>query len=112
MGYYTRYELETSDGHAEPHEQALCEISGYSIDMFSGESIKWYDHEDHLKQHSLKHPDVVFFLKGEGEESGDIWAKWFKSGEMQVWRLAISLPDIDHPPSPWPSATPGPSSAD
>ena len=78
---------------------------------FQYELGKWYEHEDHMLQYSLRHPGVTFYLQGYGEEATDIWAKWFKSGESQEWRLDPDIPGIDDLPSPWPSETPGTSSA-
>jgi len=109
MGYYTHYELETSDGVAGEHMDAIATLAMYA-NLFE-EAVKWYDHEDQMIEYSKKHPTVVFYLTGDGEESLDIWAKWFKNGEVQRWRLVLTMPGIDDPPYPWPSETPGASSA-
>jgi hypothetical protein len=36
-------------------------------------------------------PTVLFTLKGEGEESGDMWFKYFKNGKMQVAMARIEF---------------------
>lgn len=59
------------------------------------ESCKWYDHEDDMKRLSLRFPDVVFTLNGTGEESGDVWVKYFKAGKMQVDKVEIKLAPFD-----------------
>lgn len=33
--------------------------------------------------------------------AGDIWVKWFKAGDMRVWRLAVNIPEGFTPPEPW-----------
>lgn len=110
MGYSTHYCLETSDGDRGSHMQAIGQLSGYGATLFE-EGWKWYEHEDHMLQYSRRHPDVTFWLQGNGEGIDDVWVKWFKNGEMQSWTLDYDIPGIDDLPSPWPSETPGASSA-
>ncbi len=112
MGYYTRYNLDiavvdvkTGELHPSPTVQAklqwgmtsllseLKEISGY--DYLFGEDIKWYEHEDNMRKISKKYPDVLFTLSGEGEESDDIWKKYFLNGKMQKARAKIVIPEFD-----------------
>lgn len=68
-----------------------CEDASYALDEDGScyESCKWYDHEVQLKAFSKKHPEVLFKLKGEGEESGNLWIKYFKNGKMQVAEAKI-----------------------
>ena len=40
-------------------------------------------------------PTTVFRLRGEGEESGDVWVKFFKNGKVQTEKLKVELPDFD-----------------
>ena len=111
MGYYTHYTLETDHEHdMEKFEAAIREVSGYGCNMFE-ESIKWYDHEKDMLAVSKQFPDVTFFLTGTGEESTDLWAQWFKNGEVKTWALEVNMPGIDDLPSPWGSEKPGESSA-
>lgn len=94
MGYYTRYEL-SIDGAADSdriHEEVIAE-SGYS-NPFEDE-CKWYDHEAHIKNVSARHPGVIFTLHGEGEESGDIWKKYFLNGKVQVAKAEIIIAGFD-----------------
>ncbi len=56
---------------------------------------KWYDNEDDLVEFSQKYPDIVFTLEGEGEESGDIWKKYFKNGEKQIAHTEIKIDEYD-----------------
>lgn len=118
MGYETKYKLEVSgelsskkkiEGEDENGNPAwilvtetidardlLEEVranSGYQY-LF-GESVKWYDHEDQLRYISKKYPNLVFELNGEGEESGDIWIKYFKNGKMQHCEAKITFDPFD-----------------
>ena len=111
MGYDTRYSLDISqtdvlkeikglDANGKPAsifvremldynsiKKEICELSGYSYCWI--EACKWYDHETDMRKFSKKYKDVVFTLSGEGEESGDLWIKYFKNGKMQVSKARI-----------------------
>jgi hypothetical protein len=88
MGYCTSYTL-AWDKHdcdvaineyirnSEMHNYALEE------DGRCYGSCKWYDHEADMREMSKVFPDAVFDLYGEGEETGDLWHKYFKNGKMQ-----------------------------
>ena len=102
MGYYTRFKLETND--PEVMEELLKkEIRSYGetfdylfdIDGDSYDSYKWYDHELDMKEVSKGFPGVLFTLKGEGEEAGDLWVKYFKDGKMQSCPAKIVFDSYD-----------------
>jgi len=97
MGYYTTYTLSTTQGYdnQEEIEEKLQEISGYSIEFGWNDSCKWYTHEQDMKELSKSYPETTFLLEGEGEESGDIWQKYFKNGKMQVCKAEIVFPVFD-----------------
>lgn len=63
--------------------------------MAEGEPTKWYDHEKDMLSVSREWPDRVFRLDGEGKESGDIWVKFFKDGQVQMVKAEIKLGDFD-----------------
>ena len=97
MSYYTNYTLSTTSRNEdrEEIEETLNEISGYNIEFGWNDSCKWYNHEKHMKELSKIYPDTIFLLEGEGEESGDIWRKYFKNGKMQVCKAEIVFPAFD-----------------
>lgn len=100
MGYYTNYSLETDSQENKNIIEEFREIDGnakYAIDANGDcqEWTKWYDHEEDLKNFSKNYPDVIFILSGEGEESGDIWKKYFKNGKMQVAQAKISFEEFN-----------------
>ena len=48
-----------------------------------------------MLEYSANHPEYLFILDGEGEESGDIWRKFYKDGKSYEWKLEYALPDFD-----------------
>ena len=56
---------------------------------------EWYNHEPEMRKLSSKFPDVLFTLKGAGEESWDIWKKHFKGGKMQICQAKITFEHFD-----------------
>jgi hypothetical protein len=99
MGYYTNYELEIVGGHKDVIEEIVLsdEDTFYGIDAdgSSIDSVKWYGHEEDFKTVSKKYPELVFKLKGEGEEAGDVWIKYFKNGKMQSCPAKITFDEFD-----------------
>lgn len=107
MGYCTRYKLNwdckksktTWDDISD--EIALRQKAGtdffYAVDENGdcSDSCKWYDHETEVAQFSKIYPDVLFELSGEGEESGDIWKKYFKNGKMQLCQVKMTFDPFD-----------------
>ena len=59
------------------------------------DGMKWYDHDKDMRIISTKFPDVVFILKGEGEESGDLWIKYYKNGKMQGSTAKVVYEEFD-----------------
>lgn len=103
MGYYTRFNLEiqTID---QPNDVCHNDIwlwiknQNEKSDMFyglNGDGVKWYDHEDAMRKLSTKYPEFLFSLSGEGEETGDIWRKYFKGGKMQRADAVIAFEEYD-----------------
>lgn len=95
MGYYTRYTLEVNDetyGMID-HKEKISKISGYN-NPFDDE-VKWYGHEGDMKKYSKLNKGILFKLIGEGEESNDLWIKYFKDGKMQVCKARITYDEYD-----------------
>lgn len=98
MGYQTYYQLEVEP--AEKLEELLDEPLGEGDEEWKlgdplEESCKWYEHEKEMVEFSKRFPEAVFHLHGEGEESGDLWYKDFKNGQVQVRRAEIVYPEYD-----------------
>lgn len=98
MGYYTYYQIEIenvtdADLTKDEHIEQIEKTSGYQ-GLFE-ETVKWYEHEEQMKEYSKKHPSILFILSGEGEESGDIWKQYFKGGKSQICKAKITFDEFD-----------------
>jgi hypothetical protein len=105
MGYYTYFQLETSDegemstcptcgGHVNLDHRTMIAKFLEDYDPFE-ESCKWYDWEDDMRRYSLLHPDVLFTISGEGEETGDIWKAYIKNGKVQEEVAEVQIAAFD-----------------
>lgn len=95
MGYYTQFSVRVSPDLPEILE-AMEEEDGtfYALDE-GADSCKWYEHESDMCELSRRFPDALFELRGEGEESGDIWRKYFKNGRIQRCSAQITFDPFD-----------------
>ena len=96
MGYYTKYELKSDPdiiGTTEFKEKfnKICGWSSYVLE----ESLKWYRHEENMREISKSYSATLFLLSGEGEESGDIWRKYFWNGKMQYCEAIVTFEEFD-----------------
>lgn len=86
MGYNTSFILECSDENVmnefSKHKEELINFLTFSNGKLRG-TWKWYDHEYDMRSLSERYPGVIFTLHGAGEESGDLWRKYFLNGKMQ-----------------------------
>lgn len=84
-----------------------------------GDTVKWYDHEEHLKLASNNVLGYVLCLRGEGEESGDVWTAYAYRGrsykvKQKPWVPPPPDPTIIGPfsaPDPEPTPPPTPRQA-
>ena len=93
MGYETFFNLEI--GHQPGIElqdvaKTLCDVMGdddpaFWTSVLEGNiQTKWYDYGKDMVQVSLRHPDALFTLRGEGEESDDQWLTYYMGGKVQM----------------------------
>jgi len=95
MGYYTNYQLEIIEGN-NPEIDYHTEISELAdINNLFEDIHKWYDYHDDMIKYSKKHPNTLFKLIGEGEESGDLWHCYYKNGKKQFCKGEIVYPEYD-----------------
>lgn len=103
MGYYTSYELKVKDFKVTSNKGVLSEFMESSEEArhalnANGETeqeCKWYDHDKELLEFSKQHPNKLFVLSGEGEESGDIWTKYFVNGKVQAEKAEVKVLEFD-----------------
>ena len=106
MGYYTGYSLKLSTMQGltvENQDEIIADLlatndcANFALDEdgCQQEPCKWYDHDPEMKKFSKKYPDVLFCLHGDGEESGDIWDKYYHDGKSQVCKAQIVVPAFD-----------------
>lgn len=119
MGYVTNHsieivgEFEINCGHDFPNSAKFCPECGrankpeylsekveHLIEKQIGynpfeDSCKWYDSNEDMKKFSKKFPGTIFVLSGEGEESGDIWKKYYKAGKVQECKAKITFDEYD-----------------
>lgn len=79
----------------EAKEQNSENFYALEEDGSGSDACKWYEHESDMIDFSRKFPDVLFTLKGIGEESGDIWTKYFVNGKVQVAKAKIIVDGFD-----------------
>lgn len=111
MGYYTTYSLEIKNVNDEQTYHAIRQamidkgIINYALyddDKWPGENrivifqtydmVKWYESTEDMTDISRMFPDCVFRLSGEGEETGDIWERYFKNGKNECCMAKIVMP--------------------
>lgn len=97
MGYYTDYNLsfDTSIDERQEVFDYIDETFGEYIDEDGYTNSKWYHHVDNMRNVSIKFPDVLFTLSGEGEDNGDLWKKYFKNGKVQACYAEIVYPEFN-----------------
>jgi len=103
MGYYTYHtlvvfnkDMQYNNKAREEHEllitQAYCDERATEPDLFN-DAMKWYTHERDMIEHSLKYPDYVFMIEGEGESRDDLWRQYFYNGIMLTYPASIEYND-------------------
>ena len=103
MGYETSFKLEV-DGVFELDSDEFLEELGAVTEYedwweFYGDKYrldaKWYKCGEQMKTISAKYPDVLFTLRGYGEEDGDIWQSYFYDGKSVTYRPEITFPEFN-----------------
>jgi hypothetical protein len=101
MGYTTWFELShNADAETTADIQLFLranEETFYAFDEFGEgtDRYKWYEWQEDMETLSKQFPSVVFTLRGEGEESGDIWVAYFKDGKTALHHAEITFPEFD-----------------
>ena len=108
MGYnsFHNLQIKESDVTIEDVAATLAQVTNDDDDdaafwesVLSGETdATWYDHSEDLQKVSMRYPDALLILSGEGEESDDQWVEYHRNGKMQLehmpeWTPAPFDPD-------------------
>lgn len=86
MGYYTDYivKFDADEDKMDLIADQLSNIAGYKFYDEGGaltlNTAKWYDNEKDMKGLSAMHPDILFTVYGNGEESDDMWVAYYLNG--------------------------------
>lgn len=103
MGYLTRYELTYKIHVKNPAthrnikamlEPVLQDEEQDFLYALTGhrQRMKWYTSEEEMTRLSTLFPDVSFELRGNSEESGDNWVKYFYRGQMAGGQAELVYP--------------------
>lgn len=112
MGYYTTFKMgveSSKNNDASSLNQfqydvdSEYEFGSYELQLdwlIHGDcdSLKWYDYNLDMCELSKRYPNLLLWLTGEGEESGDIWKSWYRNGKSVQVRPQMDFPipaDID-----------------
>jgi hypothetical protein len=99
MGYYTKFNLTVTPDNGEiiPQFRKENENAEYALDDDGNfyEEAKWYYSQDELCEFSLKHPDVLFLLEGDGEDSENFWRLYVKNGKKHHQVGIVTYPEFD-----------------
>jgi len=107
MGYYTNYtiEVKTIDDHTMVSSEQMNSIaelvrttSGYQSFHAMGnfitgdDAIKWYKWLAHITEISQTYPQLVFVVRGAGEEHGDNWIAFLENGVGVTGNATLVFP--------------------
>jgi hypothetical protein len=115
MGYYTNYYISARYLDDSRSSSDLDEMFFSSLELSvnedddinwyqrvdnryaleDGDGVKWYDHHEELIDVSKHYNDIIFILDGEGEETGDIWRKFYLNGRHHIWTVDIKRPEVN-----------------
>jgi hypothetical protein len=127
MGYYTDYTLHWQapddarwmgprDLWAARHAKGAEALKPETAKLIAFEAVlnehnvrsstegKWYAYHDDMLSLSKSLPGYLFVLLGQGEETGDVWRKFYTAGNL----IRHDVPGWPTPPDGWPSDTPEP----
>jgi hypothetical protein len=99
MGYYTRFDIEIRDESKNLVGDRITneEIVGFDLKQFLFDEIKWYSYERDILKISEKFPEYYICVRGDGEETDDLWKQVYKGGKnIAYWSLSNSEPSFNN----------------
>lgn len=110
MGYYTNYSIQGENRENDPDSdvdvtfESILETlrqeneeARYAFDE-SGDcnnNCKWYNAQSELVEFSKNYPGWLFTVRGEGEETGDMWVWYIMNGKVQEAPAIITYDEFD-----------------
>lgn len=103
MGYYTYFTIEEISGENEkklledfdllqteygPLNEMFDEIPGYAHD-----AMKWYACHDDMKRISKEYPNTLIIMRGNGEETEDVWQAYYRNGQHEISYVKFEFDD-------------------
>lgn len=86
MGYQTKHDITLSAPLPEPWSPDDGGESGTTIEpgeLHGHMTGKWYERRTDMAALSSRYPDVLFTIKGQGEDTGDLWVEYWRDGKVQ-----------------------------
>lgn len=101
MGYHTSYDLTVKNNDKDESIQwaaAINEFLGYPL--FSentpyASDTTWNNEEKDMRKFSQLHPDILFEIEWDGDNSEDKGTTYYKNGKMQECEAIITYPPFD-----------------
>ncbi len=105
MSYYSHFDVSIEDRRLHGPREALADFRkgnenancAIRDDGSAEEQAKWYEWIDDFKNLSFRNPGLLFTVRREGEESGDIEVGYFLDGEHQGGKATMTLPEFVDP---------------
>ena len=99
MGYHIDFCLTFPEGFVVPpalagaiKEKTYLEYQG---NRWFAQDLKWYDWEKAFRELSAEFPEILFTLRGHGEEVGDDWQEYYQNGKMQHVKGILTFAPFD-----------------
>ena len=93
MGYYTKHRITLSaplpvDWNPDDGGDGSDPIrAGQTTGSMHG---KWYDRTPDMVEMSNAHPEILFTIEGQGDETGDLWIEYWQNGRVQHERPSFA----------------------
>lgn len=97
MSYFTDFSLEVYDANEKDYRAIDKEIEKLNI-FDSGDAecgcygtATWNNVDEDMKLLSARFPDVIFKLRGDGEDRDDMWIHYYKGGRVMNDGLVVTI---------------------
>ena len=108
MRYRTSYNMTVQNVKDNDQYESLCDalngkgilnyalyrggLRGISAEFHENCPVTWRYHEKDMMDISKRFPNMVFQLRGQGEDHDDLWEKYFQNGDCEKCRAEIMMP--------------------